>query len=244
MNREISQAAAGPAEQDAAKLVRGGPAASRIYGDLRRRIIDLELKPDMTLSRNELAQSYGVSLTPVREALQLLEQDGLVRIHPQSKTVVARISQDQLHETQFMRVALETEVVRRLASNPNEAVVNRARSIIKMQQTLVDNPSEIAMFNELDRAFHAGLFEGVGMYGLHAHLLRRLGHLARCQRLELPRAGKMTEIVQAHTEIVDGLAAQDPERATDAMRRHITGTITRVSALQLEFPDFFERAST
>lgn len=241
MNQSISHGPPGPNELDAAQLVRGGPAASRIYGDLRRRILDLELRPDAILSRNDLARAYEVSLTPVREALQLLEQDGLVRIHPQSKTVVARISQGQLHEAQFMRVALETEVVRRLASGASQAVVSRARSIVKMQRTLIGSPSEMGMFNELDRAFHAGLFDGVGMHALHSQLLRRLGHLARCQRLELPRSGKMNEIVKAHTEIVDGIAAGEPEQAADAMSRHITGTITRVSALQQEFPDFFEK---
>ena len=60
---DIAQAlgARGPAV-----AVAGGPAASRIYADLRQRIIDLELKPDTTIARQELARCYGASQTPVR----------------------------------------------------------------------------------------------------------------------------------------------------------------------------------
>ncbi len=229
-----------PAFATPAPAVPGGPAASRIYADLRRRILDLELRPDTTVSRQEVAATYGASQTPVREALQLLEQDGLVRIHPQSRTVVARISPHQLHESHFLRVALETEVARRLASERNAAVANRARSFVRMQETLLDDPSQIGLFQELDRAFHAGLFEAVGMQALEALMLRKQGHLARCQRLELPRKGKMVTIVRTHTAIVDAIDAGDPEAATRAMREHIAGTISRVAALQEEFPEYFE----
>ena len=234
---DIAQAlgARGPA-------VAGGPAASRIYADLRQRIIDLELKPDTTIARQELARGYGASQTPVREALQLLEQDGLVRVHPQSRTVVARISAHQLHETHFLRVALETEVVRQLAGARDTAASDRARSLVRMQQTLLGDPAQMGLFLDLDRAFHAGLFEAVGMQGLHALMLRRQGHLARCQRLELPRTGKMVEIVSAHAAIVEAIAAGDPDAAARAMRAHVTGTINRVAALQAEFPDYFEPA--
>jgi len=218
----------------------GSSASSRIYSDMRKRIIDLELRPDTTISRTDLTRYFGVSQTPVREALQQLEQDGLVRIYPQSKTIVARIDERQMQETQFLRVALETEVVRKVTERRDEAVIQRARSLVKLQRTLLNDPSQLQMFHDLDKAFHANFFEAVGMQGLHTVLLRRLGHLARCQRLELPREGKMASIVKWHTAIVEGIASGDPEAAAAAMRKHITGTITRIPQLRAEFPDYFE----
>src|SRR3546814_18038529 len=62
------------------------PASQRIYDDLRSRIVSLELPPGTTRSRGALAKHYDVSLTPIREAMQRLEQDGLMRTFPQSKT--------------------------------------------------------------------------------------------------------------------------------------------------------------
>ena len=75
-----------------------GGTVQRVYEDLRKRIITLDLPPDTTLSRSELTDTYEVSQTPIREAMQLLKQEGLVRIYPQSKTVVTRIDVPQIYE--------------------------------------------------------------------------------------------------------------------------------------------------
>ncbi|MCG6903311.1 MAG: GntR family transcriptional regulator [Rhodobacter sp.] len=216
-------------------------APERVYRDLRARIISFDLPPGTTLGRIELADRYGVSQTPVREALQRLEMDGLILIFPQSKTVVARIDVRQLSETQFLRVSIETEVVRRLATAQRPDVIKRAQAILEMQRTLTASGDEVSMFTELDRSFHLTLFKGVGMESLNAMLLDRLGHLYRCQRLELPRKGKMQNIVDAHQAILDGLAAGDPELASAAMREHLSGTISQIEMLRDEYPDFFTR---
>ena len=214
-------------------------APERVYADLRERIISFELPPGTTLGRADLAKSYAVSQTPVREALQRLEQDGLVLIYPQSKTVVAKIDVRQLSETQFLRVAVETEVVRRLAGLGRKDVINRAQAIVDMQRTLIGMDDAMPMFMDLDRTFHRTLYEAVNMEHLHVMLLDRLGQLYRCQRLELPREGKMQNIVDAHQTILDGLLAKDPDRACSAMRSHLSGTISRVETLRLEHPGYF-----
>lgn len=210
-----------------------------IYETLRLRIINMELPPGASLSRKALADEFGVSLTPVREALQQLEQDGLVRVRPQSGTVVRRIDRDQLEESQFLRLAVETEVVRRLASAADPTITRRARAILDMQATLLGDLTAMDMFTELDHAFHKALFEAIGMENLHAMVARRMGHLARCQRLELPHAGKMQDILAAHRQILDAIEAGDPQGAADAMAAHLTGTIRRLDVLGQEHPEAF-----
>ncbi|WP_425098954.1 GntR family transcriptional regulator [Tropicibacter sp. S64] len=218
-------------------------ASQGAYEALRRQIITLDLPPGAVLSRVDLAAQLGVSQTPVREALQKLEQDGLIRIVPQSRTTVRRIDVKQLEETQFLRVAVESEVVRRLAQGGYEAGVKRARALVQMQATLGDDVGQMELFDTLDRGFHLSLFEAVGMGRLHAMLARQLGHLARCQRLTLPRAGKMADIVAAHSAILDGIEAQDQEAALTAVRDHLSGTIRQVPDLKKEFPDYFVSGS-
>ncbi len=221
----------------------GGTAADRVYDSMRLRILELKLKPDDTLSRANLARDYAVSQTPVREALQRLEQDGLIRVFPQSRTVVARIDENQLNESHLLRVGVETEVVRRVAAlEDRAATVQRARGLVRMQEALIEDPSQTPLFNELDRAFHRSLFDAIGVGALHTMVARKMGHLARCQQLELPRKGKMSEIVHGHMAIVEGIASGDPEKAANAMRGHISGTIRRISTLKDEFPQYFELA--
>src|SRR3546814_13591349 len=74
------------------------PASQRIYDDLRARIVSLELPPGTTLSRGALAKHYDGSLTPLREAMQRLEQDGLIRLFPQPTTGATKIAVAQLTE--------------------------------------------------------------------------------------------------------------------------------------------------
>ena len=125
-----------------------------IYDAIFSRIVQGQYRPIHRIGIATLAQALGVSTTPVREALQRLEEDGLVRIFPQSKTVVARIDEAQLKEVHFLRVAIETEVARRMAEKGDMAALKRARSFVRMQEALQDDPSQMLLFNELDRAFH------------------------------------------------------------------------------------------
>ena len=70
------------------RLDRRLPVAAQIFEILRAQIISLELAPGTPLARPALAESFGVSQTPVRDALLRLEQEGLVIVHPQSSTLV------------------------------------------------------------------------------------------------------------------------------------------------------------
>ncbi|MGF1595013.1 MAG: GntR family transcriptional regulator [Kiloniellaceae bacterium] len=219
------------------------PAAQRIYDTLRERIVNLDLPPGATLSRVELAKLFDVSLTPIREAMQRLEQDGLIRIVPQSKTVVTKIDVTQLYETHFLRVAVEAEVARRLAETPDPALVKKARAILTMQETLVDNLEEINLFNDLDEAFHQTLFAGVRQLNLHAMLKAKAGHLSRVRRLDLPKEGKVRKIMRGHWAVLEAIEAGDPLAAQEAMREHLAGTVKRIEEMRREHPSYFKEVT-
>jgi len=216
-----------------------GGAAARVYEDLRARIISFDLPPDAQLSRAELAAEYEVSQTPIREALQRLEQDGLVRIYPQSRTVVSKIDIGQLYEAHFLRVAVECEVVRRLAESGDPGGLDKARAILAMQETLAGKLDQIALFNELDEAFHLALLTAAGQGNLYYLLRAKAGHLARARRLDLPRAGKMLDILARHREIVEAIASGSGNAAAEAMRAHLGGTVANIETLRDENPAFF-----
>jgi DNA-binding GntR family transcriptional regulator len=216
-----------------------GGTVQRVYDDLRRRIVTLELPPDTTLSRADLTEAYEVSQTPIREAMQLLKQEGLLRIYPQSRTVVTRIDVPQIHEAHFLRVALETEVCRRLAIEGHPSVVTRARSIIRLQEAVADEPEQLAMFQELDEIFHQTLFAGIRRSGLHRLVRERSGHLERVRRLHLPEQGKIRSILAGHHVIVAAIAAHDEAAAVAAIRDHLNKTVAKLEELRLEFPHYF-----
>lgn len=214
-------------------------AAQRVYEDLRHRIIHLDLKPGTPLSRNDLAKEYAVSLTPIREAMQMLEQDGLLKIFPQSRTLVAQIDLQQLWEDHFLRIALETEAVRRLAEDPPKEILERTRALLELQRAIMYDPEKLTQFDDLDRTLHKTFFEGVNMIGVHELLVRRQGQLHRCQRLELPSDGKMEVIIAQHEAVLTAIENRDVQGAIASIRAHLSGTIQRITKLQDNHPEYF-----
>lgn len=217
----------------------GGGATEQVYNNLRVRILTLELAPDRTLMRADLAAEYQVSQTPIREALQLLRRDGLVRIYPQSRTVVTRIDLAEIRAAHFLRVALETEVARRLARGCPPEVLTRGRAILRMQETLVGDPGELGTFQELDALFHRTLYMAVGQDPLHRLVRERSGHLDRFRRLAMPDRRKAESIVLGHEAILAAIALGDPAAAEAATRAHLSGTLARLEELGAAFPEYF-----
>lgn len=207
------------------------PASARVYAELRNRIIGLELPPDTTLVRNELSEKFGVSQSPVREAIMRLEQDGLVVSYPQSRTVVTRIDVARIREEHFLRTAVECDVVRQLAEKPDPDTIRKTKGLLKMQEALIGDVDQIELFKQLDEAFHEALFTGVGQANLHQHITARCGNLARLRSLDLPRTGKMNSVLEGHRAVLSAIEAGDPAKASETMRKHLSGTMDRMSKI-------------
>lgn len=225
-------------------LRRGTPrdrpsAAARVYEDMRQRILSLDFPPGTNLLRTELAAHYEVSQTPLRDAMQRLEQEDLVRIYPQSRTVVTRIDIPQIYEAHFLRTGLEAEVIRQLALRGAQETVERARSVLRLQEAAGQDDTQVALFYELDEYFHRILFEGLERDNLHRLVRSRSGHLDRVRRLQPPDRDKVRRILDGHAAILDGIEARDVEAAVSAIRDHLSKTVSRVEELRSLHEQYF-----
>lgn len=224
---------------DSARTSAHIPASALVYSEVRSRIVSLQLPPQTTLSRAELAEQFNVSQSPVREAILRLEQDGLVVSYPQSRTEVTKIDVVRIREEHFLRIATECEVVRQLSRLQPPSALAKAKGFIKMQEALVDDVDQAALFRQLDEAFHAALFAGVGQSNLHAHVTARCGNLARVRSLDLPRAVKMMSVLKGHKAAIEAIEAGDGETAAAAMREHLSGTMERLPEIIRENAPLF-----
>ncbi|MDO6587248.1 GntR family transcriptional regulator [Salipiger sp. 1_MG-2023] len=195
-------------------------ASSRIYDDLRQRILSLDLPPGTALTRADLAREYDVSQTPLRDAMQRLDQDGLIRIYPQSKTLVTRINLAQIREALFLRQALETEVTKKLTRDPPPETLARLREVIALQRAVAPDKTKLRRFQELDEFFHYVMFEGAGHPNLHALLRAQTGDLDRVRRLQTHSSDRLDLILQGHERIVAAIESGDVDDAVRKIRRH------------------------
>src|SRR5438477_6538020 len=116
------------------RLDRDRQAAPQVFERLRGMIISLELPPGSPLSRAALAEQFGVSSTPIRDALMRLDEEGLVEVFPQYATVVSRIDVRRAQQAHFLRQALELEIVRGLALKHEDALSTELNAMIARQQ--------------------------------------------------------------------------------------------------------------
>lgn len=215
-------------------------AAPQVFDALRELIISLELPPGTVLPRAELAARYGVSQTPVRDALMKLGEEGLVDIYPQHATVVSRIDIAGALRAHFLRRALELEIVRSLASGPaaeTAALATRLNGHIARQAKALA-PQDYTDFTLADRAFHQELYGAAGMAELWQLVRQRSGHVDRLRRLNLPAKGKARAVIQGHRAMVAAIQSGNPQKAEDAVRKHLAGTLTFVDEVRVRHADY------
>jgi DNA-binding GntR family transcriptional regulator len=219
------------------RLDRSRHAAPQVFERLREMILSLELAPGTVLSRADLATQYGLSQTPVRDALMKLGEEGLVDIFPQHATVVSQINVTSALQAHFLRRAIELEVVRTLSQQRDAALIAQLRVMIAGQKKLRD-VKNYEQFSVLDQAFHRQMYEAAGVPQLWDLVRRGGGHIDRLRRLHLPVAGKTAAVVRDHTEIVDAIEKGDAESAQAALRKHLSSTLNQLDQIRASHPDF------
>lgn len=218
-------------------LDRKKAAAPQVYERLRALIVSLDAPPGASLSPASIARRLGLSLTPVREALLRLEEEGLVDIIPQSSTRVSRIGLQSAREAHFLRVAVELEVVRKVASTSDGTEKDALKAAIARQGEALER-GDMTGFIAADHEFHRLLHEIAGVAGLWGATRTRSGQLDRLRRLDLPTPGKTRSVIDEHKRILRAVLAGRPDEAQQHLRAHLSGTLGNVDRLRRLHPDY------
>jgi len=212
-------------------------AAPQVVEALRTAIISLELAPGIALDRGDLAQRFGVSQTPVRDALIRLSEEGLVVVRAQSTTQVSRIDVPAAREAHFLRRSIEIEIARQLAASHDDAVIADLRTQLLRQAELAEK-KDFPGFMAADKEFHRLMYVAAGLPRLWAVVVRMSGHVDRLRLLHSPFAGKTDSIMDGHEAILNAIASGDADAATLAVREHLSGTLASVDEIQQRYPEY------
>ncbi|MCZ8407019.1 GntR family transcriptional regulator [Achromobacter dolens] len=221
------------------RLDRSRHAAPQVFEHLREQIMSLELAPGAPLSRVTLAEAYGLSQTPIRDALMKLAEEALVEIYPQHTTVVSRIDIAAARQAHFLRRSIELEIVHVLAQQPDPLLVQRLQASIDRQR-VCHTAGQYQEFMAADQAFHRDMHAAAGVAALWDMEQRYSGHVDRLRRLHLPEAGKAERIMDDHQRVLDAIAAGDAARAQQALREHLSGTLSQVAEICKRYPDYVQ----
>lgn len=185
-------------------------------------IVSGELKPGEKLSEVWLAERFGVSRMPVREALIELRRRGMVRVIPQVGTFVTEVAPDLVASQFEVREALEVEAARLSASRRDAADIERLRDILERMRGEAENGSA-KKYIALDVDFHAAIFDSAANGPLKEHYDLLMGTLHRefMSLLVSSVEGRTVRSLAEHVAVLDAIVSGDPELAGNRMRAHV-----------------------
>lgn len=196
-----------------------GSAATLIFEALRKAIIEGDLKDGDPLRQDELARMFNTSRIPVREALTMLEQQGLVKTQRYKGAMVAGLSMTEAGEIFDFRAHVEFEVIRRAVPRMTPAITDQAQAYLEAFSQATD-PME---YGDLNRSFHATLY-GAANLPYHMGVIENsLDRIDRYLRAQLVMSDGMERANREHIGILEACAAGQAETAADLTRQHILG---------------------
>ena len=220
------------------KIDRRQSTAHQIYKNLHQQIIDMSLVPGSVLSKQDIATSFGVSPSPVRDALLQLQSEGLVDIVPQSKTTVSLIDVQDARELHFLRLSVEIEVVRELTKSITEAQINELKTWTE-RLSLELKAGNNSAFRIADTAFHAQQYAFAGVPGIADLIQSRRGHYDRIRGLYLSFGQRQRTVIKEHRNIIAALEAKDPVAAEREVREHLGKSLAIIDEIRAQNPTYF-----
>lgn len=210
----------------------------QIHALLRREIIAGRLLPRATLSEQDLSQRFGVSRTPVREALIKLAEENLVETYPQYGSFVSPIKLSDVFDSQFVREAIECAAIERAIERMNDEQVGALKKIME-RQAMLESAGDEEGFFLADEQLHAFILDVAGHAKAWRVVENAKAQLDRVRFLTMRLPKKMSSVIAEHSVIVDRFIARDRAGAVEAMLTHVRGVFRSVEILQRENPGYF-----
>jgi DNA-binding GntR family transcriptional regulator len=191
------------------------------YEELRKAIVSGELLPGERLLEEELSARLGLGRAAVRMALVRLEHDGLVQRERHRGATVRRVSESEAVEILEARAALEGLAARHAAHNADDAAVRELRGILAEMRELRERGDLLGVSNANAR-LHGSILDASGHQTAKRLSQTLSSQLVRFQYRTVLLPGRSEHSYAEHTQIVEAIAAHDPEAAEQAMRRHLS----------------------
>jgi DNA-binding GntR family transcriptional regulator len=221
---------------EAARLV-VGPIDNRetfkdkAYTALRNVIVSSDIyrsRTDIRLDERQLAQDFGISRTPVREAMAQLEREGFVRSVPRRGVYVVRKTKDEVVQMITAWAALESMAARLITESASDGDIAGLR---RMFATFEDDKlhAKLDEYSEVNIAFHQKIIELSGNQVLIQLAANLFTHMRMIRGSTIGEDDRVERSIRDHMNIIQALEARDTERAEDLVRQHALGLAEHVA---------------
>jgi DNA-binding GntR family transcriptional regulator len=198
--------------------------SEQVLDALRDAILDGDLKPGNTLVETDLAAQLGVSRAPLREALRILNAEGLVEAVPYHGTKIRALTRADIEEIYSLREALEQFAVQRLIRNGDPVAAAEQLRAFYDEMLVAAQAGDLKKVNEIDRNFHRTL---ITLSGHNLLLITWNGLYMRVRQVMalLNRTNQdLTQVAYNHLPTIEAIEAGDEARAMAAIVQHVRNT--------------------
>lgn len=199
----------------------GKPLKQIAYDYMKGKIVDGEWTGGRFISERELQETLGMSKTPIRSALERLESNGLVALHPNQGAVIAELPLRAVFEIYELRKALETYAAREITGKMDAGFFRELDDILERQR-LALGEADIAEYVRQDRSFHARIVAGLDNAEYAEAMTRIQDRFILAVRVTFYKnKERLVSSFAEHRLIRDALQGNDPERAAALLTAHI-----------------------
>lgn len=205
----------------AVEAVEARSQSEEAYARILERIVCLEMAPGSVVNEARLREHLKIGRTPIREALQRLARENLVRSIPHRGTFVTDVNITDLARITEVRVVLESHAARLAAEKLAPADRESIEELLELlHRGYVTDQRDLM---QLDQRIHRTVYRAARNPFLEATLERYFNLSLRLWYLVIDREVRLREAVDEHVELLKAILAGDADRAEDIMRRHVTG---------------------
>jgi len=201
--------------------------STKVYRILKSSIIKGDLKPGEKLLESKIGKQLGVSRTPVREALQKLATEGLVKMEPNSVIVVPEFSLKDLKEVLQIRRALEGLAASAAAEEINQEEISQLEKNIEETNICVIK-NDLATYLEFNVKFHNLIFQ----FSRNERLIKMSSQLVSPEHRFIIRAltipGRLKYYLEEHQKIIEALKRRDAEQAGRLSQQHAENILKNI----------------
>jgi DNA-binding GntR family transcriptional regulator len=206
------------------------------YQSILDSLFNMEIPVGSKLSQKDLVRVTGTAIGPIRDALKVLEADGIVKIHPRSGVEVVKPSTDLIKSTFQFRTIIERAAARQFAMNAPSIEIEQLRELHLSALEDIRNSGQKAdvsdMTKEYEDAFHSGMVRSLKNELIETSF-RRLHLMARVIRLSSFVSAKAAEVtLLEHLEVLEACSNRDADKAEEIVARHLLNALSRNLGLQ------------
>ena len=212
----------------------------KIYHKLSLEILNLTLKPGTKIQEKKLQEELEIGRTPLREALVILKNDGLIKTIPQSGTYVTYIDLKNALAARFMRQAIEQKIIGKAATMPDKKLFSPAQKIIDKQFEAAKNHNMLDFFN-YDNQFHRFFYIVTGNQQILDWMIPICFQLHRFRYLRVHDEHLDWEkLINGHQEILNAILHSNVYLADARIFNHLHLMLEEADQVMQDFPDYFE----